>query len=189
MTDKVKSLIAEHGIRNGSILTVAPTGTVSILSNNCSSGIEPMFSPAYERRWWVGDNRNTEIIFHPLFKKFMDEGRNISNFVGSHDLTVREHMEVQKIIQKHIDSACSKTINMPENYPIEEMSKVWLEYLPFLKGTTFYRTNSRKFIDANGKEQEPPLKPLDIDKAVSLYNKDVKAEGIEDQCAGGSCDL
>ena len=135
MPKKIRSLVAEHGIRNCALLTCAPTGTVSILSDNCSAAIEPMFAPAYKRNYWVGNKREQELVFHPLFKKFMDEGRSVDHFVGSRDLTVREHMEVQKIVQKHVDNAVSKTVNMPEDYPIEEMSKLWLEYLPYLKGT------------------------------------------------------
>ena len=64
MTKKVRADVEEHGIRNCAILTQAPTGTVSIISGNVSSGIEPMFAPAYERRYWDGEERKTELWNH-----------------------------------------------------------------------------------------------------------------------------
>ena len=189
MPAKIKSLVLEHGIRNCAILTQAPTGTVSILSGNCSSGIEPMFSAAYERRYWDKEQRNVELVFHPLFAKFMAEGRSVEHFVAARELTVREHMEVQKIIQKHVDNAVSKTINLPEDYPIEDMSKLWLEYLPHLKGTTFYRENTRGYVDDKGIVQEPPLKALSLEEAKARFDINAKQEGLEDCNEDGTCNI
>ena len=190
MPAKIKSLVEEHGIRNCCILTQAPTGTVSILSDNCSSGIEPMFAPAYERRYWDKDVRKSELIIHPLFEQFMKEGRDVSHFVGSHELNVRDHMEVQKIIQRWVDNAVSKTINMPNNYSIEDMAELWLEYLPYLKGTTFYREGTRGYETSDGKMGEPPLKPISIKEAKKRYNE-LHSVGIEvvDDCPTGICEL
>lgn len=190
MTDKVRSLIREHGIRNCALLTQAPTGTVSILSGNCSSGIEPMFSFAYWRTYWDGEVRAKELCFHPLFVEFMEAGKSVEHFVASHELTVRDHMEVQKIVQHHVDNAVSKTINMPEHYPIEDMAKLWLEYLPFLKGTTFYRDNSRKFFNAKtGLEEAPPLTPIPLDEAIRLYKEQKGTIEVAEtnDCPSGVC--
>jgi ribonucleoside-diphosphate reductase alpha chain len=188
MTKKIKADVEEHGIRNCAILTQAPTGTVSILSGNCSSGIEPMFAAAYERRFWEGEERRTETVLHPLFKRFMDEGRDVRHFKSSRELSVRDHMEVQKTVQKHVDNAVSKTINIPENYPLEEVSKLWLEYLPYLKGTTFYRENTRGYVDENGVLHEPPLVALDLETAKKKYEEGSQ-EGAEIDCNSGSCDI
>lgn len=189
MPKKIKSLVEEHGIRNCAILTIAPTGTVSILSGNCSSGIEAMFASAYERRYWDGDERKMELVFHPLFKKFMDEGKDVSHFIGSRDINPAQHMEVQKIVQKHVDNAVSKTIILPNDYKVKDMSKIWLEYLPHLKGTTFYREDTRGYVAEDGTVEEPPLKALPLEKAKELYSKDVKVGGEEDSCKGGVCDI
>lgn len=192
MTDKIKALVREHGIRNCALLTQAPTGTVSILSGNCSSGIEPMFSYAYWRSYWDGDVRAKELCFHPLFVEFMEASKSTFHFVAGHELSVRDHMEVQRIIQRHVDNAVSKTINMREDYPVEDMAKLWLEYLPMLKGTTFYRDNSRKFVGKDGKEEAPPLTPLSIEEAIRLYKeyKEVKIEVAEtNDCTNGSCTI
>jgi ribonucleoside-diphosphate reductase alpha chain len=191
MPDKIRALVLEHGIRNCAILTQAPTGTVSILSGNCSSGIEPMFAPAYERRYWEGDVRKMEMVFHPLFSQFMKEGRNVEHMVGSQNLTIRDHLEVQAIVQKHVDNAVSKTVNIAQDCPIEDMEKAWLEYLPRLKGTTFYRENTRGFVNAKGEIEEPPLKALSLREAQDQYfMQEVIVEDTEtNDCATGSCEV
>ncbi len=190
MPSKVKSLVLEHGIRNCALLTQAPTGTVSIMSGNCSSGIEPMFAPAYERRYWEKDVRKVELVFHPLFEEFMREGKDVGHFVGSHDLSVRDHMEVQKIVQKHVDNAVSKTINIAHDYPMEEVEKLWLEYLPHLKGTTFYRESTRGYVREDGTVEEPPLSAIPIEDAKARFNEKHKTEvEFVDDCASGTCTI
>jgi len=188
MPAKIRSLVKEHGIRNCAILTQAPTGTVSILSGNCSSGIEPMFAPAYNRNYWDKEVRKSELVFHPLFEQFLKEGKSVDHFVGSRDLTVKDHMEVQKIVQKHVDNAVSKTINIAEDYPIEEVEKLWMEYLPYLKGTTFYRENTRGYVDENGNVQDPPLKAIPLEEAKKRFNEvhNIEAAFVDD-CATGVC--
>jgi ribonucleoside-diphosphate reductase alpha chain len=190
MPAKIRSLVQEHGIRNCCIITQAPTGTVSILSGNCSSGVEPMFAPAYERRYWDKDERKVEVVLHPLFEQFMREGRSVEHFVGSHDLSVRDHMEVQKIIQRHVDNAVSKTINIANDYPIEEVEKLWLEYLPHLKGTTFYREGTRGYVNADGTVELPPLSPIPIEEAKLRFKEAHKTEvEIVDDCPNGLCTI
>lgn len=190
MPHKIRSLVKEHGIRNCCVLTQAPTGTVSILSGNCSSGIEPMFSPAYERRYWDKDERKVELVFHPLFEQFVKEGKDVSHFVGSHNLSVQQHMEVQATVQKWVDNAVSKTINMANDYPMEDMSKLWLKYLPKLKGTTFYRDGTRGYVGEDGKIGEPPLKPLTIEEAMVKF-KEKHSTGTEQvmECPSGICSI
>lgn len=183
---RIRSLIKEHGIRNCAVLTVAPTGTVSILSGNCSSGIEPIFAGIYERRFWDNGQRKTELVRHPLFDRSdLDRGC----FVSARELSVRQHLEVQRIVQRYIDSAVSKTINIPADYPIESLSDLWLEYLPFLKGTTFYREGSRGYVDGDGVEHEPPLVALSLDEAQSRLSESSQTGTISNDCPKGICEL
>lgn len=190
MPHKIRSLVKEHGIRNCAILTQAPTGTVSILSGNCSSGIEPMFAPAYERRFWKDGVREVELVFHPLFKELMESGQDVTHLVGSSGLSVRDHMEVQYTIQKWVDNAVSKTINMAHDYPMADMARLWLDYFPKLKGTTFYRENTRGFIDDKGNRLEPPLKALPLEEAIARF-KEVHITDQEqiNDCPNGVCEL
>lgn len=188
MPEKIRSLVRENGIRNCALLTQAPTGTVSILSGNCSAGIEPMFAPAYERRYWVGEERKTELVFHPLFEQFMLEGKSVEHFVGAHDLTIKEHLEVQKIVQHHVDNAVSKTINIPEASTLTEVSEAWLEYLPYLKGTTFYRENTRGYINEQGVKEAPPLTAIPLVEAKARFKEAHLVDvGPVVDCASGVC--
>jgi ribonucleotide reductase alpha subunit len=99
-------------------------------------------------------------------------------------------MEVQRIVQKHIDNAVSKTINMPQDYDVRDMSEMWLKYLPHLKGTTFYRENSRGYVDEQGVTHAPPLVALSLEEARAKYsNKNVIVIGSEVDCPSGVCEL
>ena len=190
MPHKIRSLVKEHGIRNCAILTQAPTGTVSILSGNCSSGIEPMFAAAYERRFWKNEKRQVELVFHPLFAEFMEQGKDVSHFVGSHNLSVRDHMETQAIVQKWVDNAVSKTINMANDFPMEDMNALWLEYLPKLKGTTFYRENTRGYVREDGTLEEPPLKALELKEAKRRFKEKHEVEAVQvNDCTSGVCSI
>lgn len=114
----------------------------------------------------------------------------VKHFIGSRDISANEHMEVQKIFQRHIDNAVSKTINLSHDYPVDEMSRAWLDYLPFLKGTTFYRENTRGYVDDQGIIHEPPLKALSLEEARSKFQTE---KGVEDtkslECPTGICDI
>ena len=178
MPHKIRALIKEHGVRNCALLTQAPTGTVSILSGNCSSGIEPVFAPAYVRRYWDKEEEKTETVVHPLFAQFVETGRDTSQFVASHELTLREHLDVQVVAQKHADNSVSKTINISADFPIEELGAVMLDYLPRIKGTTVYRDGCRG---------QSPLTPLTEASARAMLAHGT-AKGAVD-CAGGSCEL
>jgi len=189
MPHKIRALLLENGIRNCAVLTQAPTGTVSILSGNCSAGIEPMFAPAYQRRYWVGEERKTQLVFHPLFAQFMRDGKPVDHFVSARDLSVRDHLEVQRIVQRHTDNAVSKTINIPENLPLAEMEAAWLEYLPYLKGATFYRENTRGYVNTKGIVEPPPLVAMNLTEAkeaFSQYETTVEGAPFID-CHSGAC--
>ena len=71
------------------------------------------------------------------------------------------------------------------------MSLAWLEYLPSLKGTTFYRENTRGYVDDQGKVHEPPLKALPLEEAIRLYKEQQHVVDVEhvDDCPGGVCQI
>lgn len=179
----IRNKIREHGIRNCALLTIAPTGTTSMVAG-VSSGIEPLFSPVYKRHYYKPTEDGSrdlaeEIVVTPEFEKFPTIAE------GAYDISVRDHFEIQKIVQRHIDNAVSKTINLPKEYPIEELSDIWLEYLPYLKGTTLYREGSR------GNE---PLEYIPTKDAHKYITKESTTEfNPIDQstfdCPDGSCDI
>lgn len=146
----LRTLIAQKGMRNCAVNTIAPTGTISIVCGT-SSGIEPIFAPLYERRFRKGDEIAKETVMHPLYEQFTASGWDTSHFEGAHELSIRTHLEMQAVCQEHVDNAVSKTINVPQGTPAEELSELLIEYLPRLKGVTVYPDGSR---------EDQPLTPL-----------------------------
>ena len=175
----IRKAIAEHGIRNCALNTIAPTGTTSMVAG-VSSGIEPMFASAYERRFWKGDTREMEVVVHPLFKQFIAEGRSVEHFQGAHELSMKDHLEMQRVCQKHVDNAVSKTINLPQGCSSEELSELYMEYLPELKGITVYPEGSR---------ENQPLTPLSNDEAWKHAAEAISGVSGFDSCKNGSCDI
>jgi len=183
---KLQMRIRKFGLRNCALLTVAPTGTTSLVSN-VSSGIEPLFAPAYWRRFYRptedGSRKlDKELVVDPLWNTIEDK----SLLEGAYDISPENHFEMQRIVQKHLDNACSKSINLPENYPVDSLSDLWLEYLPYVKGTTFYRAGSRG---------EEPLEAIPLDQVEKLVRKNkgaldgTIAESSLMDCVGGACDV
>jgi len=139
---RIRMLIKRHGVRNAVMLTIPPCGTISML-HGVSSGIEPIFSAMYNRRWRSNNIWKEQLVVDPLFQKYYDEGRNLDAFVGAYDITPKDHITVQATIQKYIDSCISKTINLPSTAEAEEFSQAALDYAPYLKGLTVYRAGSK----------------------------------------------
>lgn len=160
---RIRMMIREHGIRNAVMLTVPPTGTISMV-HGVSSGIEPIFAAMYLRRFRVANTWAEEVVLDPLFKEYIDQGKSLDLFVGSYDVTPEEHMKVQATVQRYIDNAISKTINLPNSAQWEDISKIALKYAPYLKGLTVYRAGSK------GMEplQAIPLTPENIEKYAKI---------------------
>lgn len=171
--------IREHGIRNCALNTIAPTGTISMVCE-VSSGIEPIFAMAYERRYRKDADIAVEVVADPLFKRYVTEGRSTANFQNSYDLSIRDHLEMQRTCQKHVDNAVSKTINLPPGTTAEELSELYMEFLPELKGVTVYPVGSR---------EDQPLTPLSGDVAEQMVFDAISEAAGNDACRNGSCDV
>jgi len=143
----VREAIARNGIRNGCLTSIAPTGTISLLAGNVSSGIEPVFDFRYSRRLLARDgSAHTQIVedfAHAEFRRrFGDTAPLPATFVRAGDLTPAEHLAMQAAMQPHVDSAISKTINCPKGIPFEDFKDVYVTaYALGLKGCTTYRPN------------------------------------------------
>lgn len=154
----------ERPRRNATLTTIAPTGTLSILAG-CSAGIEPIFAPAYRRRFLDGQTADE---LHPLFAEHLkarglhtdevirqvaeagsarvgaipDELRRL--FVTAHEIPARRHVEIQAAFQQHVDNSVSKTVNLPADATVERVEEVIrLAHRLGCKGITVYRDASR----------------------------------------------
>ena len=148
LPEDVRSAIAQHGIRNGLLTSIAPTGTISLLAGNVSSGVEPVFDFRYERRVLERDGgsrtETVEDYAHALFRdQFGPAAPLPPAFVTAEELSPREHLEMQAALQRHVDSSISKTINCPADLSFEAFKNVYLQaYDLGLKGCTTYRPNA-----------------------------------------------
>jgi len=175
-------------LRNATITTIAPTGSLSILAG-CSSGIEPLFAVSFVRNVLEG----TKLIeVNPFFQKVAEERGFASKelmeriseknslrdfdeipedvkkvFVTAHDITPEDHVRMQAAFQKFVDNAVSKTVNFPHNATVEDVERVYrLAYSLGCKGVTVYRDGSREeqvlSVKQNEEKGEAAAIPTDV---------------------------
>jgi ribonucleoside-diphosphate reductase alpha chain len=147
LDEDVRAAIAQHGMRNGLLTSIAPTGTISIFADNVSSGLEPVFSFSYTRNILLpdGSRQAEEVSDHAyrLFRRLKGEATPLPEaFVDAQSLTPADHVIMQAAVQKFVDSAISKTINVPVELPFEDFKDIYtLAYESGCKGCTTYRPN------------------------------------------------
>ena len=166
----LREAIRAHGIRNALLTSVAPTGTISLLADNVSSGLEPVFSHAYTRNVLMPDGgRSAEEVSayaYRLFRRLRGETATLPDaFVDVESLTSMDHLRVQATVQARIDSSISKTINCAEGIAFEDFKDIYREaYRMGCKGCTTYRPNpvTGAVLEAGGgddqRQAELPLK-------------------------------
>ena len=148
LSPDIRDSIARHGMRNGLLTSIAPTGTISLIAGNISSGIEPIFSVRYERKVLQPDGtaRRETVTDYAAALYWQTHGADAplpSCFVTADQLAPSAHLVMQSAVQKHVDSSISKTINIPEDFPFERFKNVYEEaYDLGLKGCTTFRPNA-----------------------------------------------
>jgi ribonucleoside-diphosphate reductase alpha chain len=146
LPEDIREAIAASGIRNSHLTAIAPTGTISLLANNISSGIEPVFSFEYQRRLREADGSYCN---YPLVNYARRQWQSLFNdrplpdyFVASADLTPQAQLLMQSVLQPYVDNAISKTINVPESFDFDAFRQVYEQAFELgLKGCTTYRPN------------------------------------------------
>jgi ribonucleoside-diphosphate reductase alpha chain len=179
---RIRMLVKRHGIRNAVMLTIPPCGTISML-HGVSSGIEPIFSAMYNRRYRQANVWKEQLVVDPLFQQYFDEGKSLDAFVGAYDVAPEDHIKVQATVQKYIDSCISKTINLPGTSTPEEFSQAALDYAGYLKGLTVYRAGSK----GNEPLQAIPLTDENIDKHMRKPAEVGVQSGDACSLDGGDC--
>ena len=180
---RIRMLIKRHGIRNAVMLTIPPCGTISML-HGVSSGIEPIFSAMYNRRYRHANIWKEQLVVDPLFKEWFELGLPLDNFVGAYDVAPEDHIRVQATVQKYMDSCISKTINLPSTSTPEEFSQAALDYAPYLKGLTVYRAGSK----GNEPLESIPLSDTNIARYMEKKEHEEAVQtGEACSLAGGEC--
>ena len=174
--------IKKYGVRNCTLMALAPTGTISLLADY-TSAIEPLFAKAMKRN----DRVSSRVYIHPRYKEFIESKEEIPEwFVDSFDLEPKDHFEMQVACQRYCDASVSKTINLPSDTKEEDLSALLLEYIYDLKGVTVYRDGSKTGQILNRMNEHAVRNYLTTKNAK---NVEVNLDVDQVQCATGTCDL
>jgi ribonucleoside-diphosphate reductase alpha chain len=144
----IRTLVERHGLRNGTLTTIAPTGTTSMFAGNVSSGIEPIFSTSFTRTIITpnGEKSSERVMDYAAWQFAQIYGPNAplpDSFVTVADLSPDDHIAMQAAAQEWIDSGISKTVNCPEDIPFEAFKDIYrAAYDAGCKGCTTYRPNA-----------------------------------------------
>jgi ribonucleoside-diphosphate reductase alpha chain len=178
LPEALKQRIREHGLRNSHLLSIAPTGTISLaFADNASNGIEPPYSWTYQRkkREADGSHKVYDVEDHAwrLYKHLGGDVENLpAPFVTALEISALDHMRMVAAIAPFVDSAISKTVNVPADYPYENFKDLYLEaWKSGLKGITTYRPNSvlGSVLSVTPHEEAPnDLDTSDADRRIRL---------------------
>ena len=160
---EIRESIAEHGIRNSHLLSVAPTGTISLSADNVSSGIEPVFSHFYDRTIQTFDGPTIERVDDYGYREFGIKGKTAD------ELSVFDHVRVLNVASQYVDSACSKTCNVGDDVSWEDFKKVYMQaYEGNSSGCTTFRASGKRFgiLNASTSEDVVEEKPTEKDNFI-----------------------
>ncbi len=148
LPEEIKAMVTKHGLRNSHLLSIAPTGTISLaFADNASNGIEPPFSWVYTRKKRMADGTLKEFpVEDHAWRKYKAAGGDVNDlpawFVTALEISARSHAQMVAAVAPFVDTSISKTVNVPEDYPYEEFQDLYfLAWKSGLKGLATYRPN------------------------------------------------
>ena len=149
LPESIKAQIRKHGIRNSHLLSIAPTGTVSLaFADNASNGIEPPFSWMYRRKKRESDGSTSEYAVEDhAWRLYRELGGDVNSlpeyFVNALEMSAEEHIGMMQAVQPFVDTAISKTVNVAADYPFDDFKNLYQQaWRAHLKGMATYRPNS-----------------------------------------------
>ena len=178
----VKDKIRKHGIRNSHLLSIAPTGTISLaFADNASNGIEPPFSYTYTRRKRMADGTFKEYAVEDYaWRLYKHLGGNVEalpqSFVTALEISAQAHKDMVAAVAPYVDTSISKTVNVPEDYPYAEFEDLYLTaWKAGLKGLATYRPNnvlgSVLSVTPTAEQKQPhDVEISDANKRLSIKN-------------------
>lgn len=184
----IKDKIRKHGIRNSHLLSIAPTGTVSLaFADNASNGIEPPFSWTYTRNKREADgSRSSYTVEDHAWRLYKHLGGDVNNlpeyFVSALEMSAQDHVRMMEVVQPFIDTAISKTVNIPADYPFEEFKNLYLQaHKANLKGLATYRPNNTLGAVLEVTEAKKAAPPQDLSKLVVERRPNVPLQALSDK--------
>jgi len=170
LPEDVKDMISKNGLRNITLTTQAPTGTVGSMLGT-STGVEPYYAFKFFRQSRLGFHE----VFIPLAEQYKQNGSLPKYFISAMQLNPLEHIKVQAAVQKWTDSSISKTANTPSDFTIEQTTELYEQaYELGCKGVTIYRDNSRQeqVLSLNADAEEKNMtKPFKEESAIEIDEK------------------
>src|SRR5699024_7889614 len=132
LPEDVREAIREHGIRNSHLLSIAPTGTITLaFADNASNGIEPAFSWAYDRRKRTADGFQHYTVEDHDYRVYRDRGGDTDDlppaFVSALNISAENHAAMISAVMPYIDTSISKTVNVPAHYPFADFKDLYLQ--------------------------------------------------------------
>lgn len=183
LPSSIKKLIREHGIRNSHLTSIAPTGTISLVADNISSGIEPVFSYSYDRTIQTFDGPKIETVEDYAYARGI-KGRDANT------ITVQEHLAVLLLAQHYIDSACSKTCNVGDEVDYESFKQVYVDaWKGGAKGCTTFRLSGKRFGILNTTSEKTVETEKKNESTTEIVSEENKAEAcfIDPQTGQKEC--
>ena len=194
LPEKIRDEIRKNGIRNSHLLSIAPTGTISLaFADNASNGIEPPFSWNYERLKRMPDGAKvTYAVEDHAWRLYKSMGGDTSNlppaFVTALEISALDHMKMVAAVAPFIDTSISKTVNVPADYPFEDFENLYTEaWRAGLKGLATYRPNAvlgsvlsvSEPVAASENVPEAPVEnSLDVDYRIVIDAKNLASEAM-----------
>lgn len=188
-SEDTKEAVAAYGMRNSQLLTIAPTGTISTMLG-ISGGIEPIFATYYNRKTEsLHNTEKTYKVYTPITKEYMDKN-NISDekelpefFVTAQQIHYLKRITMQSIWQQYIDASISSTVNVPEEFSVENVEQLYIEaWRANLKGITIFRNNCDRAGILTFDEAKPQF-----DHIVPISRKDIGTTHGETYCRKSAC--
>jgi len=163
----IRDRIEEHGIRNSHLLSIAPTGTISLSADNVSSGIEPVFSHFYDRTIQTFEGPRVERVEDYGYRMFGVKGKT------ANELSVFDHVRVLNLASYYVDSACSKTCNVGDDVTWEQFKDVYMEaYEGGASGCTTFRMSGKRYGILNAASSEDVAETPDKEKDTFVNEVD-----------------
>jgi len=177
-TEIARQLAQEHGLSVPvKTRAIAPTGTIGIIAET-TTGMEPIFAVAYERRWLNGSWK-TDIVIDPTAQRMVDQGHNPEDIEDAYTIPFYTRVKMQHWLQRFVDHGISSTINLSapvtDRDEVAEIGYTLLQFLPGLRGVTVY---------PDGARGHQPIKRLSYTEALE---RGAVVKDNEDRCIGGSC--
>ena len=197
----IQADIRQHGIRNSHLLSIAPTGTVSLaFADNASNGIEPAFSWGYKRNTREADGSKSSYTVEDhafrLYRSLVDStvssddtGKLPDYFVNALEMSAQDHVAMMEAVQPFVDTSISKTVNIPEDYPYDSFKDLYRQaWQAGLKGLATYRPNSilgAVLETTPAKKDEPAAPASNAPAPAPAVPYDPMRSVIEKRPAGG----